>query len=382
MLRGVKWPAGGVRLAMLALAASLTVASSVSAETLTYATDMVPKDPIYDLALKPLFEETKADPELDIGWRLIPGGQLLGARETLTGVKAKLADATIVVPSFFRTDLPNINVLFQFISYGDNIVAGTGAALEALYLNCPECIADYTANNTVPLASSSGGQYHLYCSKPVNSVADLKGRKIRGVGALARFIDMMGATPLNLPPNEGVTAIQRGTMDCVIGPLAWLIPFGYVEAAPNVVRFPMGYVKGLGLIVMNQDTWSSLDVSKRKALLDRMGMATARMVIDSNYNVDKELLDKGEALGLKVTDGDGSFEEVFKRFNEAEIEATIAAGEQSGALNARRLVETMISLYPKWEKIAETTGFDVDAVAEAYQREVYGKLDAASFGVK
>lgn len=366
----------------LAILGTLFGASTASAERLTFATDIVERDPIYQHALEPFFEETGQDADMDIQWRFISAGQLLGARESLTGVKSGLADATIVVPSFFRTELPNINVLFQFVSYGDNIVAGTGAALEALYLNCPECLQDYYANNTLPLASSSGGQYYLYCNEPVSSLDDLKGRKIRGVGAMARLIEMVGATPLSLPPNEGVTAIQRGTMDCAIGPLAWLTAFGYGDVAKNVASMPLGYVKNLGLIVMNQDKWSSLEVSQRQGLIDRMGKVTAQMVIESNYNRDVEILSQGESRGLNVIEVDASFEEAFKLFNEAEMEAVALAGEASGSASARQIMETMVSLYPKWAKIAEEVGYDVDAVAEAYQREIYGKLDPETFGVK
>ncbi|HBZ43531.1 MAG TPA: hypothetical protein DEO85_05605 [Maritimibacter sp.] len=366
----------------LAILGTLFGASSATAERLTFATDIVERDPIYQHTLKPFFDETGEDTDVDAQWRFIPAGQLLGARESLSGIKSGLADATIVVPSFFRTDLPNINVLFQFVSFGENVIAGTGAALEALYLNCPECLDDYYSNDTVPLASSSGGQYYLYCSDPVSSLGDLKGRKIRGVGAMARLIEAVGATPLSLPPNEGVTAIQRGTMDCAIGPLAWLTAFGYGDVAKNITGMPLGYTKNLGLIVMNQKKWTSLGVSQREGIINRMGAVSARMVITSNYNRDTEILSQGEARGLNFVEAEASLVDAFAQFNEAELEAVILAGEASGSANAREIVETMVALYPKWEQIAQETGFDVDAVAEAYQREIYGKLDPETFGVE
>ena len=367
-------------IAALAVAASLA-ASPAFAETLTFAAYMAPKHPFYDRVMKPFVDGMKAA-STGIRWRVIPGGQLLGARDSLDGVKGKVADTTFIVPTYYRTELPNINVLFQFIAYGDNVVAGTGATLEAMYLHCPQCLKDYADSNAVPLSSGSGGQYHIYCKEPANSVADLKGRKIRAVGALARLVDMMGGTPVNLPANEGVTAIQRGTLDCLIGPLTWITSYGYADAAPNVLNVPMGYVKGLGFLVMNQDTWSSLDVAKRKDILSRMGDMSARSTIDAYYNPDKELLDRADKLGLKIASGDGSFKALFKKFSDAEIAQVISAGEKSGATNPRDLVETIIKLYPKWEKIAEGTGYDIDKVAEAYDREVYSKLDPATFGVK
>jgi len=367
--------------AALAMAASMS-ATPAFAETLTFAAYMAPKHPFYDRVMTPFAEETKADPNADLSWRVIPGGQLLGARDSLDGAKGKVADSTFIVPTYYRTELPDINVLFQFIAYGDNVVAGTGATIEAMYLHCPQCIKNYTDHNTIPLSTGSGGQYRIYCKEPANSVDELKGRKIRAVGALARLVDMMGGTPLNLPANEGVTAIQRGTLDCLIGPLTWMTSYGYDDVAPNIIDVPMGYVKGLGFLVMNQDSWTALGTEKRKAIMSRMGEMSARSTIDAYYNPDAELLARADELKLNVIKGDGSFEQVFKKFSDAEIAQVITAGEKSGATNPRELIETIISLYPKWEKIAEETGYDMEKVGEAYQREVYSKLDPATFGVK
>ena len=357
------------------------VAAPAAADTLTYGAYMAPKHPFFERALKPLLEDIKADPRIDFDIRVIPGGQLLGARESLEGVKNRLADFSFVVPVYNRTELPAINLFFQFIAFGDNVVAGTGAVLEAMYLNCPECLRNYTDNNTVPLATGSGGQYRIFCKDPANSVADLKGRKIRAVGALARLVNMMQATPMNLPANEGVSAIQRGTLDCLIGPLAWMTSFGYVDTAPNIIDVPMGYVKGLGLVVMNKDRWQGLTSEQRAAMLSHMGEISARSTIDAYLKPDEELLSQADELGLNLTKGDGSFEALFETFGEAEVAEVIAAAEAGGMENAAVLVETIMNLYPKWLDIAETTGNDPIKVGEAYTREVYSKLDPDTFGM-
>ncbi|WP_165978886.1 C4-dicarboxylate TRAP transporter substrate-binding protein [Antarcticimicrobium luteum] len=371
-----------LRAGLSAAALSVTcVAAPAVAETMTFGAYMAPKHPFYDRALEPLLEDLKADPDIDFKVRVIPGGQLLGARESLEGAKNRLADFSFVVPVYNRTELPEINLFFQFIAFGDNVVAGTGAVLEAMYLHCPQCLSNYTDNNTVPLATGSGGQYRMFCKDPANSVADLKGRKIRAVGALARLVNMMGGTPINMPANEGVSAIQRGTLDCLIGPLAWMTSYGYVDTAPNIVNVPMGYVKGLGLVVMNKDRWQGLSTEARAAMLSHMGELSARSTIDAYLKPDEELLSQADELGLKPTKGDGSFEELFKAFGEAEVAEVIAAAEASGVKNAAQLVETVMNLYPKWLEIAETTGNDPQKVGEAYTREVYSKLDPDTFGM-
>lgn len=373
---------GALKRALAAGGLAAALAGTAQADTFTYGAYMAPSHPFHDRALEPLIEDFKADPAIDFRIRLISGGQLLGARESLEGVKNRLADLTFVVPVYNRTELPEINFFFQHIAFGPNVVAGTGAMLEAMYLNCPECIENYTDHNTVPLATGSGGQYHIFCKDPVETVEDMRGRKIRAVGAHARFVQLLGATPLNLPANEGVTAIQRGTLDCMVGPLAWMTSFGYVDTAPHILTVPMGYPKGLGLMVMNQDRWSGLSDDTRAAVLSHMGELSARATIDAYLKPDEELLSRAEELELHPTAGDGSFEPLFASFSESEKSELLRAAAESGVQNPEALMATMDELYEKWVAIAEETGDDIEKVGAAYQREVFDKLDPATFGVK
>ncbi len=356
-------------------------ATATAAETLTFGSYMAPKLPYYSQALEPLLEDFKADENINFKVRVIPGGQLLGARDSLEGTKNGLADMTFIVPVFNRTELPAINLFFQSIAFGENFVAGTGAALEAMYLHCPDCISNYTDNNTVPLAMASGGQYFLYCKEPVNTLADLEGRKIRAVGALARLAKGLGGVPINMPSNEGVTAIQRGTLDCMLGPLAWMTAYGYIDVAPNIVNVPMGYVKGLGAVVMNKDKWQGQSSETRAAMLSHMGEIAARTSIDAYLNVDNALLARADELGLTVAEGDGTFAPVFQAFSDAESAAVRAAAEKAGIENAAAFHQAMLDLYPKWLAIAEETGTDVEKVGEAFTREIFGKLDPDAFGM-
>ncbi|HBZ43611.1 MAG TPA: hypothetical protein DEO85_06015 [Maritimibacter sp.] len=374
--------AGSMKRILAAAGVTAALMGSAKAETFTYGAYMAPSHPFHDRALEPLIEDFEADPAIEFNIRLISGGQLLGARESLEGVKNRLADLTFVVPVYNRTELPEINFFFQHIAFGPNVVAGTGAMLEAMYLNCPECIENYTAHNTVPLATGSGGQYHIYCKDPVESVEDMQGRKVRAVGAHARFVQLMGATPLNLPANEGVTAIQRGTLDCIIGPLAWMTSFGYVDTAPHILTVPMGYPKGLGLMVMNQDRWSNLSDESRAAVLSHMGELSARATIDAYLKPDEELLSQAEELNLHPNAGDGSFEPLFATFSETEKSELLRAASESGVQNPKALMAKMDELYEKWVVIAEETAADIELVGAAYQREIFDKLDPSSFGIK
>jgi TRAP-type C4-dicarboxylate transport system substrate-binding protein len=59
------------------------------------------------------------------------------------------------------------------------------------------------------------GPQVFYCNKPIKSVDDLKGLKVRSfTPSMAALIQNLGATPVTLPFSEVYPALQRGVADC------------------------------------------------------------------------------------------------------------------------------------------------------------------------
>lgn len=65
----------------------------------------------------------------------------------------------------------------------------------------------------IPLAWV-GNQVFGWFAKPVNSWADLKGRKCRQTGLFAEVMARAGLTPVNMPGGEIVPAGERGVIEC------------------------------------------------------------------------------------------------------------------------------------------------------------------------
>ena len=60
------------------------------------------------------------------------------------------------------------------------------------------------------------GPYHLYNNKPVRTIEDIKGMKIRaGGGTHSQIIAALGATQVSMPGADAYTAMQRGTLDAI-----------------------------------------------------------------------------------------------------------------------------------------------------------------------
>lgn len=113
---------------------------------------------------------------------------------------------------------------------------------------------------------SDGLQYHVYTNKPVTS-ADLSGMKLRSVPVYRGFFQALGATPLQVPPGEVYTALERGVVDGYGWPSMGILDLGWHEKTKY--RVEPGFYNVEVSLFMNQDTWKRLDDAQR-AFLDEM----------------------------------------------------------------------------------------------------------------
>ena len=126
-----------------------------------------------------------------------------------------------------RTGLSDQAPCFSLYSSRDyNMVGGLG--LPFLFNNSHEAIA--TAEHLYPkylkkeferfrvkiMREAHTGPYHLYNNKPVKTLEDIKGMKVRaGGGTHSQIIAALGATQVSMPGADAYTAIQRGTLDAI-----------------------------------------------------------------------------------------------------------------------------------------------------------------------
>ena len=126
-----------------------------------------------------------------------------------------------------RTGLTDHAPCFSLYTARDyNMVGGLG--LPFLFNNSHEAIA--TAEHLYPkylkkefevykvkiMREAHTSPYHLYNNKPVKTLADIKGMKIRaGGGTHAKIIAALGATQVSMPGADAYVALQRNTLDAI-----------------------------------------------------------------------------------------------------------------------------------------------------------------------
>jgi TRAP-type C4-dicarboxylate transport system substrate-binding protein len=105
----------------------------------------------------------------------------------------------------------------------------------------------------------------LYSRKPVQTLADVKGLKVRVFGAAQTdFVRALGAEPVSLPVAEVYTALERGAVDAAITGTIAGFSLKWYEVTKYMVDLQMGPV--MIALVASKRTWDKLPGDVRKAL--------------------------------------------------------------------------------------------------------------------
>lgn len=357
---------------------ALMATSPASAIELIYGTGSGAKSRINIDAVEPFIKETTEESKGSITWKYLPGNQIVTVRSALKGLRDGLVDGGMVIPVFVRKAMINNNIVYDTIHLGhDDPIAAAGAAHETIMFDCPACLAEYKKNHAFLLASFAGSPGVLVCRKPVKTLADIKGLKVRGGGATHRLVKALGGVPISIPPQELALALERGGLDCAVMALNWMISFGIHDIAKYVLDYPMGSSRGLALIAMRRDTWKKLTREQRRILWDRAPLASARATVISYIGVDKDYRTKiGPSKGVTFFKAGPDVKNAIDAMVEKEDGAISAAIKKQGAKNPEKVVAAFKKNLAKWRKLSqnEIKG-DVNAFAKALKREIYDKLD-------
>lgn len=100
--------------------------------------------------------------------------------------------------------------------------------------------------------------------KPVRTLEDLKGLKIRATGSIADTVKALGATPIPLEQVDVYESLRRGVIDGVFGPFEILKGWKFGELTKyTTVSWRVG-VGAVFYVVMNKDKWNGLPPDLKK----------------------------------------------------------------------------------------------------------------------
>ncbi len=111
----------------------------------------------------------------------------------------------------------------------------------------------------------------IYCKEPINSLADLKGRKVRVQGASqGDLVEALGGTSVTVQFAETVPALERGVVNCGITGTMPAYKGGWHEVVDYVLELPVGFT--ITFMAANLTAWEKLD-PKTRAFMEEQSKA-------------------------------------------------------------------------------------------------------------
>jgi TRAP-type C4-dicarboxylate transport system substrate-binding protein len=105
--------------------------------------------------------------------------------------------------------------------------------------------------------------FHIYLTKKIDKL-DFTGLKIRVTPVYRDIVQARGGTPINTPPGEVFTALERGVVDGYGWPITGIFDLGWEKATKFRVE-PAFYSVEVNVLV-NLDVWKGLNDAQRKVL--------------------------------------------------------------------------------------------------------------------
>ena len=109
------------------------------------------------------------------------------------------------------------------------------------------------------------GPQVLFCKKPIAKLADIKGMKVRVYDQnLAKFIEMVGATPVPVSFADTHQSLSLGVVDCAITGPSSANSAGWPEVTTH--QLPLGFQMALNGYAMSLKSWNSLKPDQQAKL--------------------------------------------------------------------------------------------------------------------
>lgn len=314
-------------------------------------------------------------------------GTLLGTEVANIGnmrnaIKSGLSDAGMFLPAYFPADLPELNLVGNLSFLGTNSQA-MGAAMTEYVVTCGDCQAELDKLGVVYTSSHASDLYQLLTTKPVRTLKDLEGVRLRAGGPqYSRWADAMGAVGSNTSVGEQFEAISQGVLDGSIASTADLTSFRLDDVVGYVTTLKMGTYHNSISHAVRQQTWGKLSLEERKALMQASVYASAQATQRWAREMPAEAEAAAKAKGIEFIEPSDELIQATRDFAEADLQIVIRNNEERfGISKVADKIERFQQLVDKWNAYAESVDNDPALMAEEINRQVWSQVDLNTYGL-
>lgn len=267
--------------------------------------------------------------------KFFPGGALGKAGQIYSMVENGIVDIGFDLHDYTPGRFPAISV-FELPFMISSAELGSEAMWKA-YEQFESVRKEYKGVKVLWLSCHAPGFFNT-TQKPIKSLEDLKGLKIRTASSMVtETLQLFGSTPVTMPATEVYNALEKGVVDGTVLPYDGLKAFKLEDVVKYIAR--ADFYTMTFFVVMNQKKFDSLPQKAKEFINGHMGAmmskASGKIFDQESKIVRKKFLD----LGVK------EFE-----FNDAEM---------------KKLKQVVEPIEDKWLKEAASKGIDGQKLLKA-----------------
>lgn len=287
----------------LGLAAAIAVGLILPAQaetTLRVGTVLAPNDPMGQ-GLEKFKKEVEEATGGEVVVEIFHNSQLGDTTEMLDQARAGANVGTVTDVARLSSFVPSLAIMsapFLFDTYDE----ADKFALSKEYLGWGDELKEKAG--IVMLASNwYQGARHALTQMPISGPEDLKGVKMRTIGAPVwiETIRAMGAEPTPMPWGEVYSALQLGTLDAAEAQPTAIWGAKLYEVIKNVTK--TGHIQLVTALVVGADTWDQISPENQKIVRD-LAVENGRYASGLTIELGEEAMKKVADSGVTISEVD------------------------------------------------------------------------------
>jgi len=230
---------------------------------------------------------------------------------TFDAVREGLVDLSYVTASY--TPARHIMPLMPELPGAGETSLINSVAYSRIYWKHFHQVGEYKGVKLLGVFTHGPGQ--MFTKRPVATIADVQGLKIRTGGGVAEQVaKALGAAAFVKPAPESYELLKSGVADGVFFPMESIVSFKLDTVLEQATLFPGGMYSSSFGFFMNEDKWNKLSKEDQAAIDKLSGEHIARHAGRSWDEADAKGLDALKKSGVKIVNASPAFvAEVQKR---------------------------------------------------------------------
>lgn len=244
--------------------------------------------------IKKWIEKVEQDSNGTLSIDLYAGETLCKGAQSWSAVRNNITDIAWIPMGMYAGMNPLAEAIFlPSLPFSDPMTITRTA--NDLFEKIPALSKPYSANRIIAIYTSDSN--NLVTSRPVRTLEDLKGLKIRTTaGPFVPMLEALGAVPVVMGNAEVYDALSKKTIDGVLASWETIDGSRFYEVAPYVTtNSPFGF--SLFTIAMNRKKFDRLPDEARNALLKNGGMDGALWLAENFSFATRKLAEPLQAKG-------------------------------------------------------------------------------------